>query len=45
MTGVLAVAGGTASGKSTLAEALSLQLPESVALIHLDDYYVPAHDP
>lgn len=45
MTGVLAVAGGTASGKSTLAEALSLQCPESIALIHLDDYYVPAHDP
>ncbi|MEU1539939.1 hypothetical protein ABZ461_17815 [Actinacidiphila glaucinigra] len=45
MTGVLAVAGGTASGKSTLAEALSLQCPESIALVHLDDYYVPAHDP
>ncbi|MEV8038956.1 hypothetical protein [Streptomyces sp. NPDC086182] len=45
MTGVMAVAGGTASGKSTLAQALSLQCPQSVALIHLDDYYVPAHDP
>jgi uridine kinase len=45
MTGVLAVAGGTASGKSTFAEALSLQCPESIALVHLDDYYVPAHDP
>ncbi|MFE5484077.1 uridine kinase [Streptomyces sp. NPDC056527] len=45
MAGVLAVAGGTASGKSTLAGALSLQCPESVALVHLDDYYVPAHDP
>ncbi|MFD0428067.1 uridine kinase [Streptomyces zhihengii] len=45
MTGVLAVAGGTASGKSTLAEALSLECPDTVALIHLDDYYVPAHDP
>ncbi|WP_431952485.1 uridine kinase family protein [Actinacidiphila sp. bgisy167] len=45
MAGVLAVAGGTASGKSTLAEALSLQCPESIALVHLDDYYVPAHDP
>ncbi|MEU9979589.1 hypothetical protein [Streptomyces sp. NPDC051014] len=45
MTGVLAVAGGTASGKSTLAYALSRQCPETVALIHLDDHYVPAHDP
>jgi uridine kinase len=44
MTGVLAVAGGTASGKSTLAEALSLHHPESIALVHLDDFYVPAHD-
>ncbi|WNI15153.1 uridine kinase family protein [Actinacidiphila sp. ITFR-21] len=42
---VLAVAGGTASGKSTLAEALALHHPESVGLIHLDDFYVPAHDP
>jgi uridine kinase len=41
----MAVAGGTASGKSTLAQALSLQCPQSVALIHLDDYYEPAHDP
>ncbi|MFJ4845902.1 MULTISPECIES: uridine kinase [unclassified Streptomyces] len=45
MTGVLAVAGGTASGKSTLAEALSLTCTETIALIHLDDHYVPAHDP
>jgi uridine kinase len=42
---VLAVAGGTASGKSTLAEALALHHPGSVGLIHLDDFYVPAHDP
>ncbi|CAG7632121.1 uridine kinase family protein [Actinacidiphila bryophytorum] len=42
---VLAVAGGTASGKSTLAEALALHHPETVGLIHLDDFYVPAHDP
>ncbi|MFC4030317.1 uridine kinase [Streptomyces polygonati] len=42
---VLAVAGGTASGKSTLADALALHHPESVGLIHLDDFYVPAHDP
>jgi uridine kinase len=42
---VLAVAGGTASGKSTLAEALALHHPDSVGLIHLDDFYVPAHDP
>lgn len=44
MTGVLAVAGGTASGKSTLAEALSLHHPETIALVHLDDFYVPAED-
>lgn len=42
---VLAVAGGTASGKSTLAEALALHHPDTVGLIHLDDFYVPAHDP
>jgi uridine kinase len=42
---VLAVAGGTASGKSTLAKALALHRPGAVALIHLDDFYVPAHDP
>jgi len=42
---VLAVAGGTASGKSTLAEALALHHPEIVGLVHLDDFYVPAHDP
>ncbi|WP_405580515.1 uridine kinase [Streptomyces sp. NBC_01190] len=42
---VLAVAGGTASGKSTLADALALHHHESVGLIHLDDFYVPAHDP
>jgi uridine kinase len=42
---VLAVAGGTASGKSTLAEALARHHPEAVGLIHLDDFYVPAHDP
>ncbi len=42
---VLAVAGGTASGKSTLAEALALHYPQTVGLIHLDDFYVPAHDP
>jgi uridine kinase len=45
MTGVLAVAGGTASGKSTLAEALSLHHPETIQLVHLDDFYVPSHDP
>lgn len=45
LTPVLAVAGGTASGKSTLAEALLRHHPDSVALIHLDDFYVPAHDP
>jgi uridine kinase len=46
MTGVLAVAGGTASGKSTLAEALSLHHPpETIHLVHLDDFYVPSHDP
>ncbi|MFB7333782.1 uridine kinase [Streptomyces adustus] len=42
---VLAVAGGTASGKSTLAEAIVVHRPEAVALVHLDDFYVPAHDP
>jgi uridine kinase len=42
---VLAVAGGTASGKSTLAEALATHHPQTVAIIHLDDHYVPAHDP
>ncbi|MEU1465272.1 hypothetical protein ABZ467_32310 [Streptomyces sp. NPDC005727] len=42
---VLAIAGGTASGKSTLAKALTLHRPTAVALIHLDDFYVPAHDP
>ncbi|HEY5836388.1 uridine kinase family protein [Streptomyces sp.] len=36
---VLAVAGGTASGKSTLAEALARHHPETVGLIHLDDFY------
>jgi uridine kinase len=41
---VLAVAGGTASGKSTLAGALARRHPATVAVIHLDDYYVPAHD-
>jgi uridine kinase len=42
---VLAVAGGTASGKSTLAGALARHHPETVGLIHLDDFYVPSHDP
>jgi uridine kinase len=42
---VLAIAGGTASGKSTLATALALHRPGAVALIHIDDFYVPAHDP
>ncbi|WP_327291549.1 uridine kinase family protein [Streptomyces sp. NBC_01198] len=42
---VLAVAGGTASGKSTLAEALALHHPDTVGLIHLDDFYVSAQDP
>jgi uridine kinase len=42
---VLAVAGGTASGKSTLADALVRHHPESVGLVRLDDFYVPAHDP
>ncbi|WP_329179720.1 uridine kinase family protein [Streptomyces sp. NBC_01477] len=42
---VLAVAGGTASGKSTLADALALHHPDTVGLIHLDDFYVSAHDP
>jgi uridine kinase len=42
---VLAVAGGTASGKSTLADALARHHPETVGLLHLDDFYVPAHDP
>ncbi|WP_225848396.1 uridine kinase [Streptomyces sp. HPF1205] len=36
---VLAVAGGTASGKSTLAEALARHHPETVGLVHLDDFY------
>ena len=42
---VLAVAGGTASGKSTLADALVRHCPDLVVLIRLDDFYVPAHDP
>ncbi|MCX4681369.1 hypothetical protein OG413_45515 [Streptomyces sp. NBC_01433] len=42
---MLAVAGGTASGKSSLARALARRRPEAVALIHLDDFYVPANDP
>ncbi|MEW2260781.1 hypothetical protein [Streptomyces sp. NPDC047869] len=42
---VLAIAGGTASGKSTLAKALALHRPTAVALIHLDDFYLPAHEP
>jgi uridine kinase len=42
---VLAVAGGTASGKSTLADALARHHPETVGLLRLDDFYVPAHDP
>lgn len=42
---MLAVAGGTASGKSTLAKALAVRHPGAVALIHLDDFYVPAHHP
>ncbi|MEU6557865.1 hypothetical protein ABZ915_47910 [Streptomyces sp. NPDC046915] len=41
---VLAIAGGTASGKSTLAKALALHRPGAAALIHLDDFYVPAHE-
>ncbi|MGW2445799.1 uridine kinase family protein [Streptomyces sp. NPDC001675] len=41
---VLAIAGGTASGKSTLAKALALHRPTAVALIHLDDFYLPAHE-
>lgn len=45
LTPVLAVAGGTASGKSTLAEAMARHHPETIGLIHLDDFYVPAHDP
>jgi uridine kinase len=40
-TPVLAVAGGTASGKSTLAGALARHHPETVGLIHLDDFYDP----
>jgi uridine kinase len=40
----MAVAGGTASGKSTLAEALALHHPGTIALVHLDHFYVPAHD-
>lgn len=36
---VLAVAGGTASGKSTLAVALARHHPGAVGLIHLDDFY------
>jgi uridine kinase len=36
---VLAVAGGTASGKSTLAGALARHHPETVGLVHLDDFY------
>ncbi|MFF2205188.1 uridine kinase [Streptomyces sp. NPDC058145] len=42
---MLAIAGGTASGKSTLAKALALHRPGAVALIHLVDFYVPAHEP
>ncbi|SEN70128.1 uridine kinase family protein [Actinacidiphila rubida] len=42
---VLAVAGGTASGKSTLADALVRHHPGLVGLVRLDDFYVPAHDP
>ncbi|WP_051950588.1 uridine kinase family protein [Actinacidiphila yeochonensis] len=42
---VLAVAGGTASGKSTLAEAMALRYPATVGVVHLDDHYVSAHDP
>lgn len=42
---VLAIAGGTASGKSTLAKMLALRYPGAVVLIHLDNFYVPAHDP
>lgn len=44
-TPVLAIAGGTASGKSTLAKALALHHPATVVLIHIDDFYVPEHDP
>ncbi|MFC9956022.1 uridine kinase [Streptomyces nigra] len=42
---MLAIAGGTASGKSILAKALALHRPGAVVLIHLDDFYVPAHEP
>ena len=44
-TPVLAVAGGTASGKSSFAKALALHRPGAVALIHLDDFYESEHDP
>ncbi|MGZ2361463.1 hypothetical protein LRE75_33095 [Streptomyces sp. 372A] len=41
---VLAIAGGTASGKSTLATAMARRRPGNLALIHLDDFYVPARE-
>ncbi|MEU1710305.1 hypothetical protein ABZ478_33940 [Streptomyces sp. NPDC005706] len=42
---MLAIVGGTASGKSTLAQALALHRPTAVTLIHLDDFYIPVHEP
>jgi uridine kinase len=42
---VLAVAGGTASGKTTLTAALARRHPQAVAVVHLDDHYVSPHDP
>lgn len=42
---VLAVAGGTASGKTTLTAALARRHPRTVAVVHLDDHYVSPNDP
>ena len=36
---VIGIAGGTASGKTTLAQALARTLGERVALLPMDDYY------
>jgi uridine kinase len=38
---VLGVAGATGSGKSTLAYGLQDKFPGKVAVLHLDDYFIP----
>jgi uridine kinase len=41
---IIAIAGGTGSGKSTVCTALQNAYPEVIGLIQLDDYFKPATD-